>query len=81
MLIDCLDCLVLLSSIKTRFLAIIHSLEIRQLAITHLICYLDDKLELAPSYYPPPPRCSPTPSQSRDANPDAASCYQYYSHL
>lgn len=66
MLIDCLDCLVLLSSIKTRFLAtvwavlyilyhIIYSLEIRQLAITHLICYLCDKLELAPSFNSPPP--------------------------
>lgn len=92
---DCLDCLVLLSSIKTRFLAtvwavfyilyhIIYSLEIRQLAITHLICYFYDKLELAPNFNSaptPPPPCSPTPSQSRDANPQAASCYQYYSHL
>ena len=53
--------------------------------MTHLICYLYDKLELAPSFHPPPPPlplpCSPTSSQSRDANPQAASCYQYYSHL
>lgn len=67
---DCLDCLVLLSSIKTRFLAtvwavfyilyhIIYSLEIRQLAITQLICYFYDELELAPNFNsaptPPPP--------------------------
>ena len=77
-LIDCLDCLVLLSSIKTRFLAtvwavsyilyhIIYSSEIRQLATTHLICYLYDKLELAPTFNFPP---APHPSG-----------YQYYSHL
>ena len=56
----------LVSPIKTRFLDtvwavfyilyhIIYSLEIRQLAMTHLICYLYDKLELAPSFHPPPP--------------------------
>ena len=50
-LIDCLDCLVFVSPIKTRFLATVGS-------FLYFICYLYDKLELAPSFNSPPP--SPT---------------------
>lgn len=88
-LTDCLDCLVLVSPIKTRFLATVGSflyfisyyIFFRNKTISNYTVnfYLYDKLELALSFNSPPPYpCSPTSRQSLDAppNPQAASCYQ-----
>ena len=89
-LIDFRDSLVLVSPIKTRFLATVGSflyfisyyIFFRNKTISNYTVnfYLYDKLELALSFNSPPPPypCSLTSRQSLDAppNPQAASCYQ-----